>query len=143
MGLVLRDDPPRVIDMKGRVWGEPVEGLMLSIRELPRDNEHGVAGISVVMKNESPRAKTLRVRPLVFFYRIEGLDLAPYGRQFMSSQAGNETAEVNLPAKGAIETDLPLGAIYNLRSAGTYTVRVSCGLPGGELLRSNDLAIRV
>ena len=32
MGLVLRDDPPKVIDMTGREWGEVVDGLALSIR---------------------------------------------------------------------------------------------------------------
>lgn len=143
LGLVLRDDPPKVIDMTGRIWGQPVDGLVLSIRELPREGEREVAGISVVMKNEGANVKTMRVPQSMFFYRIEGLDLTPYGRQFMNSEEKNKTQDVKLAPGAATETDLPLGTIYNLKSAGLYTVRVSCDLPTGATLQSNEITIRV
>jgi hypothetical protein len=143
LGLVIRDDPPKVIDMTGRVWGEPVDGLVLSIRELPREEERQVAGISVVMKNEGAEAKTMRVPEGIFFYRVEGLELSPYGRQFMNSQQKDKRIEVNPGPGEATETDLPLATIYNLKSAGNYNVRVSCELPGGALLKSNEITIRV
>ena len=143
LGLVIRDDPPKVIDMTGRVWGEPVDGLVLSIRELPREEERQVAGISVVMKNEGSEAKTMRVPQGIFFYKVEGLELSPYGRQFMNSQQKNKTLEVKLGAGEATDTDLPLDTLYSLRAAGNYKVRVSCELPGGALLLSNEITIRV
>src|SRR5580658_7628835 len=82
MWLVLRDDPPRVIDMTGREWGEPVDGLALSVRELKREDPGHVAGISVVlknaMKNGGAQPKTLEVPPWIFYYEVEGLELTPY-----------------------------------------------------------------
>jgi hypothetical protein len=141
LGLVIRDDPPKVIDMTNRVWGEPVEDLVLSIRELPREEERQVAGISVVMKNESAESKTMRVAEGIFFYRVEGLAPSPYGRQFMNSPQKDKTIEINLGPGEATETDLPLATIYNLKAAGNYTVRVACELPGGALLQSNQITI--
>jgi len=143
LGLVIRDDPPKVIDLTNRVWGEPVDGLVLSIRELPREEERLVAGISVVMKNEGAQSKIMRVAEGIFFYRVEGLELSPYGRQFMNSQQKNNTIELNLAPGGATETELPLATVYNLKAAGTYNIRVSCELPGGTHLHSNEIPIRV
>lgn len=142
MGLVLRDDPPKVIDMTGREWGEAADGLTVSIRELPREDPRQVAGISVVMKNEEPLARTLNVPPLIFFYEIEGLELTPYGRQLMSPDRKGKNIEVQLGPNGAIETDLPVATIYDMRS-GVYKVQVWCRLPDQTMLRSNQITIRV
>lgn len=148
MGLVIRDDPAKVIDMTGREWGEAVQGLALSIRELPREDPMQVAGISVVMKNEGTDSRTFTVPPWVFFYEIEGLDLTPYGRQLMSpdrkgpDNKGKNT-EVTLGPGGAVETDLPIATIYNVRAPGNYKIQVSCRLPDQTSLRSNEILIRV
>jgi hypothetical protein len=139
MGLVLRDDAPKVIDMKGREWGEPAGGLALSIRELPREDPKHMAGISIVMKNQGADPRTLTVPPWIFFYQIEGLELTPYGRQLMGPDQKRNTAEVTLRAGDAIETDLPIAKIYNLREK----LQVSCLLPDGTVLRSNEISIRV
>ena len=143
MGLVIRDDPPKVIDLTGREWGEAVDGLALSIRELKREDERQVAGISVVMKNSGAQAKTMSAPPWVFFYNVEGLELSPYGRQFMSAGPKVKNVEVTLGTGDAIETDLPVGTIYNMRAAGSYRVRVSCEVPAGSVLRSNEIVVRV
>src|ERR1700761_8517021 len=50
MGLVLRDDPPRVIDMTGREWGESAGGLELSVREIPREDSRQQAVLSTVIR---------------------------------------------------------------------------------------------
>jgi hypothetical protein len=143
MGLVLRDDPPKVIDMTGREWGEVAGGLALSIRELERDDSRQVAGISVVMKNEAAHPQTLNVPPWIFFYQIEGLELTPYGRQLMSPGRQGKNIEVRLDTGDAIETDLPAATFYNLRTPGDYKVQVSCRLPDQTELRSNEITIRV
>jgi hypothetical protein len=48
-----------------------------------------------------------------------------------------------LSAGGAIETELPIATIYEMRSSGNYNLRVSCKLPEGAALRSNELSVRV
>jgi len=143
MGLVLRDDPPKVIDMTGREWGEVVDGLALSIRELGRDDPGEVAGISVVMKNEGTETRAFPIPPWIFFYKIEGLELTPYGRQLMSPDRKGKDVEVKLGPGAAIETDLPLGTIYNFSGAGNHKLQVFCELPGRAVLRSNELTIQV
>jgi hypothetical protein len=143
MGLVLRDDPPKVIDMTGREWGPVAGGLALSIRELERDDSSQASGISVVMKNEGTQPRTFNVAPWIFFYQIEGLELTPYGRELMSPGRQGKNIEVRLGAGDAIETDLPAATFYNLRTPGDYRVQVSCRLPDQTVLRSNEITIRV
>jgi hypothetical protein len=143
MGLVLRDDPPKIIDITGREWGDTVDGLALSVRELKREEPGQVAGISVVMKNVGTDPKTLDVPPWIFYYEIEGLELTPYGRQSMNQDRKGKNIEVTLHPGDAIETDLPIATIYKMRAAGDYKVRVSCRLADGPVLRSNEIAVRV
>jgi hypothetical protein len=143
MGLVLRDDPPKVIDMTGRKWGESVDGLALSIRELKREDPRHVAGISVVMRNRATGPRTLVVPPWIFFYKVGVLELTPYGRQLMSPDRKGENIEVTLGPGDAIETDLPITTIYDLRAPGDRKVQVSCHLPGQTILRSNEIIIRI
>ena len=137
MGLVLRDDPPKVIDLTGREWGEPAGGLTLSIRELKREDTEQVAGISVVMKNLGTDSRTLTIPPRIFFYQAEGLELTPYGRQLMNPDQKRKLVEVKLGPGEAIETDLPIAKIYNLRGK----LRITCQLPEGTVLRSNEITI--
>jgi hypothetical protein len=143
MGLILRDDPPRVIDMTGREWGEAVDGLALSIRELPRDDARQVTGISVVMKNEGTAQRALTVPPWIFFYEIEGLELTPYGRQLLSPNRKGKNIDVTLGPGDAIETELPIATLYNIRASGNYEIQVSCRLPDQASLRSNAISVRV
>ena len=143
MGLVIHDDPPKVIDLSGREFGPEAEGLAISIRELPREDPGQVTGISIVMRNSGPHAKTLNVPPWTFFYRISGLELTPYGRQFMSAGPKSKNIEVTLGPGDAIETDLPLSTIYQLRAGETYPVQVSCTLRDGAEPTSNEITIRV
>ena len=143
MGLVLRDDPPKGIDMTGREWGEPVDGLALSIRELKREDTLQVAGISVVIKNGGVAPKTLTIPPWLFFYQVEGLELAPYGREVMSPGRKGKDTEVTLGPGDAIETELPIARIYNMRTERAYRIRISCRLPDEKLLRSNEIIVPV
>jgi hypothetical protein len=143
MGLVIRDDPPKVIDLTGREWGPEVDGLTLSIRELPREDLRQVTGISVVMKNTTGETKRFGIPSAAFFSRIHGLELTPFGRQFFgSTQKGQNTVMMLGPGE-AKETDLPLSTMYNVRALGEYRVYISCALPGDAELRSNEIVVRV
>jgi hypothetical protein len=142
MGLVLRDDPPKVIDLTGREWGEAAGGLALSLRELTRGDPAEVAGISIVMRNGGVLPRTLTVPPWIFFYEIAGADLSPYGRQLMTPDRKAKGMDVTLGAGDAIETDLPLATLYHMRAGESYRIGVSCRLPDETVLRSNEIMIR-
>lgn len=142
LGLVLRDDPPKVIDMTGREWGDGADGIALSIRELPRDDEGRVTGISVVVKNMGTAPQILN-GPLAECYEVEGLTRSAYGRRLSASTPRVSPAPVSLGPGGAIETELPIATMYEMRSAGDYKLHVSCRLPDGKSLRSNGLSVRV
>ena len=143
LGLVIRDDPPKVIDLTGREWGPAVNGLRLSLRELPREDPMQVTGVSVVMRNIGTTSKQITVPPWVFFYRIHGLELTPYGRQFMNAGPRGQNTDLTLKPGDAIETDLPLSTMYNMRAPGQYRVQVSAPLPDTTELQSNEIAVRV
>jgi len=143
MGLVMLDDPPRIIDMAGREWGEAVDGLSLSIRELKREDSRQVAGISVVLKNSGTDAKTLTIPDWVHYFEIAGLELTPYGRLLLDPARAKKKSEITIGPGGANETELPIARVYDLRGGRDYDIQVSCLLPGGNRLRSNSITIRV
>lgn len=144
MGLILRDDPPKVIDMTGRRFGEAVNGLELSIREFPKEDPREHAVLSVVIRNREREKKTFAVPGWLFFYEAR-LDapLSGYGDQVLKPERRTERFEVTLAANEAKETDVPLGLLYDLRTGGAYRVRVSARLADGAVLTSNEIEVRV
>jgi hypothetical protein len=140
MGLVLRDDPPKVIDMTGREWGQPVDGLALSLREIPKEDPQQQTVLSVVIRNEGPEPKTFIVPGWLFFYELQ-LDapLTAYGSQLLKPERKTERMEVTLAPGQAKETDLPAGVLYDMRASGHYGIKVSCRLPDGAVLTSNEI----
>jgi hypothetical protein len=148
MGLVLRDDPAKVIDMAGREWGETVDGLALSIREIRGEHPQQQAVLSVVIKNRSTETRTLSVPGWLFFYEVEAMrsdgaivPLGAYGRELLKPERKTERIAITLGPGDAKETDLPLGALYDLRARGDYRVQVSCELGDGAVLFSNRILI--
>jgi hypothetical protein len=149
MGLVIRDDPPKVIDMTGREWGETVEGLALSIREIRKQDPGELATISVVMRNNGPQPRKFTMPGWLFFYEMEvvaadgsRVGLTPYGSRLMKQERAAENIQFALGPGEATETDLPLATLYDLRARGSYRVRVSCRAPEGGLLASNEIVVR-
>jgi hypothetical protein len=143
MGLILRGDPPRSIDMTGREWGHPVNGLALSIREIPRDEPDQLPSVSVVMKNEGSTPIPLVIPGWLFFYSIDiPAPLTPYGKALLNPQRKSDPSEICLGPGDATETDLPVGSVYTLRRQTGYKVSVSCQLPDGSALRSNQITLR-
>jgi len=142
MGLILRDDPPKVIDMTGREFGAAVNGLELSIREIPREDPGERAALSVVIRNRESERKTFTVPGWLFFYEVRiDAPLNGYGDQVLKPERRNERFEVTLAANEAKETDVPLGLLYDLRPGSRYQVRVSARLADGAVLTSNEIVV--
>lgn len=149
LGLVLRDDPPKVIDVAGREWGPAAGGLAVSIREIAKEDRGQPAVLSVVIRNEGPEPKDLVVPGWLFFYeaQVAGPDgsavpLSPYGSRFLKAERNSERLEVSLGSGEARETDLPLGTLYGMQSGISYRVRVQCRLKDGAMATSNEIAVR-
>jgi hypothetical protein len=143
MGLILRDDPPKVIDMTGRAFGEAVNGLELSIREFPKDDPHERAVLSVVIRNRENEKKIFAVPGWLFFYQVQiDAPLSGYGDQVLKPERKTERFEVTLAANEAKETDVPLGLLYDLHAGSDYRVRVSARLADGAVLTSNEIVVR-
>jgi hypothetical protein len=147
MGLVIRDDPPKVIEMTGREWGPALDGIGLSIRTLATDSLRDPAVLSVVIRNNGSAEKSFTVPGWMFFYQAEvtaqngsAVPLAAYGKQLLKPERRTEKIEVKLGPGDARETDLPIAALYEMREGGPFRVVVSCRLPDG-LLRSNEIAV--
>lgn len=143
LGLVLRDDPPKLIDMAGREWGSVVDGLSLSIREIPRDDPRELAVLSVVIRNDTSERRTLTIPGWLFFYevQVEGAALTAYGSQLLKAERKTERIEVSLGSGEARETDLPLGALYAMKSGQPYRVVVLCRPGAGVVVRSNEIVV--
>jgi hypothetical protein len=149
MGLMARADPPKVIDLTGREWGAPVDGFVLSVRQLKKEDPDQLAVVSVVLKNQGGEAKLLTIPEWLFFYQLGVLapdgsiePLSPYGRQLLRPERKMEKIELKLAPGGASETELPIGSLYPMRARGDYRVTVSCRLPDGARLTSNETIVR-
>ena len=144
MGLILRDDPPKVIDMTGREFGLAVDGLELSIREFPKQDSGERAVLSVVIRNRESGKKTFTVPGWLFFYEVQiDAPLSGYGDQVLKPERRTERFDVTLAASEAKETDVPLGLLYDLRVGADYRVRVSARLADGAALTSNEILVCV
>ena len=143
MGLTLRGDPPRAIDITNREWGEPVDGVVLSIREIPRESPEDLASVSAVMKNGGQKQFPLTIPGWLYFFRIEiEAPVTPYGRSLLNPKHRKESLNILLGPGDATETDLPVGSIFQLRAGQEYKVHVTCRLLDDTLLVSNELTIK-
>lgn len=148
LGLVLRDDPPKVVDLTGRSWGPAVDGLALSIREIRRDEPGQQLVLSVVIRNELAEPRSFVIPGWLFFYNAEvmasgdtSVPLSFYGNKVLKAERKTERVEVSLGAGDAREVDLPVGALYAMRRGENYRVRVRSRLGEGALLASNEIEV--
>jgi hypothetical protein len=151
MGLSVRDDPPKIVDLTTRSWGEPASGLVLSVCEIPREDREALPRISVVIRNIGQERKTLTVPGWLFFYQIEVrlpdgslAPLSPFGRELLNPARRTEDLAIVLGQGGFHETEIPIGSLFNLRARGRYGVSVRCVPDFGKeevTLRSNMITI--
>jgi len=143
MGLTVRGDPPRSIDITHREWGEPVDGVVLSIRGIPREDPEQLVSVSAVMKNGGGKEIPLTIPGWLYFFEMEiEAQATPYGRSLLRPKHKQEPLKILLGPGAATETDLPVGSIFDLRRGQDYKLRVSCRLPDDRVLRSNELSIK-
>jgi hypothetical protein len=147
MGLAVRDDPKKVVDIAGRTWGEPVNGLALSVLLKTKEDPDELPAISVAIHNQAPEAKRLTIRGWLSFLRVSlvGPDgvaagLTSYGFESMKTERLPAPSDVVLTPGEATEADIPIGSIYEMRR-GPYHVQVTCESPGGGLITSNEIRV--
>jgi hypothetical protein len=145
MGLSVRDDPPKVVDLTVRQWGPENGGLALSIAELPREDPAALPTVTVVIRNVGHERKDFTVPGWLFFYeatvRLPDGSLAavsPFGRQILKPERRTERLDVSLAPGQFSDTEIPIGSIFNLRARGPYTVSVVCETLS---LHSNEIVI--
>jgi hypothetical protein len=148
LGLIVRDDPKKVIDLTVREWGPEVDGLVLSIGEIPHEDPDAQAAVSLVLRNVGVTARSLVVPGWLFFYRFEilGLDESPaalssFGRELLKPARRTERVEVALGPREFTETQIPIGSMFSLSGRVKYRVVASCAPFEGVLVRSNEIVI--
>jgi hypothetical protein len=130
MGLIITDDPPKVVELKGREWGLEAQGLALSIQNRPET-------LSVVLRNVSKQPISLTIPTLLNFYQVRtDAPLSPYGEALRKSER-KEHVTVELKSGEATETGLPLKQMFS-RTSG-YRFQLICELPDGTRLESNEI----
>jgi hypothetical protein len=144
MGLAFKSDPIKVIETAGREWGQVTGGLDLSIA--PRTDQKDL--LSVILRNVEPIAKQIVTRGWLHFLEVhltspDGADvpLSAYGRQVLDPSRATSQMTVQLGPNEMVETELPIGLLYEMSAPGTYQVSVSCQLPGG-VLTSNECVMK-
>ena len=148
MGLLARGDRPKVVNLTGREWGATVGGLSISARQEVKQDSAELPSISVVLRNHGPSALAFTAPGWLAFYGLKvvgpngaEVPLSPYGVQLLKSSRQTEKVEVSLLPQAVSETILPVGSVYTMRGPGEYKVTVSCTLPDGTALRSNEALV--
>ena len=149
MGLTVRDDPKKVVDIAGRTWGEPAGGLALSMRLRTKEDEDELPAVSVAIHNRTGETQRLTTRGWLNFFHVSVVSadgvvagLTPYGGQLMQPERQPAPSEVALTPGEAIEADIPIGSIFEMPK-GLYRVYATCEAPGGRLVTSNEVQIQV
>ncbi|MEP6714911.1 MAG: hypothetical protein ABJC09_05015 [Terriglobia bacterium] len=135
MGLSVRDDPPKVLDVASRRWSAPVDGFALSAEPVPSDDPEAVPAISVALRNVGATIARLEIPLWLAFYRIEVSGAAPtaYGRALLKSQQQSGRQSITLMPGAAVETHLPVGALYAVRRGAPAEVWIHCEPQGNPL----------
>ena len=147
MGLTVRDDPKKVVDVAGRTWGEPVDGIALSMQLKPREDPDELSTVSVAIRNTGAARCTLRTRGWLEYFHVTVRDssgaeaaFTPYGRELMKPENAPSPAEIELEPGEATEADIPIESIYRMK--GTYRVQAWCATPEGGRAFSNEIEVR-
>jgi hypothetical protein len=148
MGLSVRDDPPKVVDLSIREFGEAQHGLALSIRQIPRDDPAALASVSVVIRNVGQEPRTLIVPGWLGFYQFDvrmpdgsPAPLTPFGRALAKPENRKEPSSVTLAPGALNETEVPLGSIFRVRPGTRHAVKASSEPAAGVTLQSNEIVL--
>lgn len=150
LGLTVRDDVPKTVDIAGREWGEPIDGLVLSVQQIRKEDPAQWPSISAAIRNVSGEQRRFEIPGWLLFYSIEitGPDgqragSTAFGRELLKPERHQRRIVVDLGSGQALETDIPIGSIFEMRTSGEYLVRISVSLPEGGVAVSNSIAIHI
>ena len=151
MGLSVKDDPPKVVDVAARAWGEIRHGLSLSICAVDDHNPEALPHVSVVLQNVSSESKRLSIPDWALFYRFEVSE--PDGTQVPTSPFGlallhelrPKLKDLLLAPGELVEAQIPIGSLF--QHAGHAQLQGSRILPTGRGTSTNferncDLILR-
>lgn len=151
MGLSVRDDPKKVVDLAGREWGEPVNGLALSVLVSERKHDDEPPVVSVAIHNQSKETRRLTTRGWLSFFRMSVTSpdgavaaITPYARELMKPERLPAPSEVVLAPGEALEADIPIGLLFEMRfgMGREFRVQANCDAPGGGTIASNRIAVK-
>jgi hypothetical protein len=146
MGLTVRDDPKKVVDVAGRTWGEAVDGIALSMQPGAREDRDELPAVSVAVRNCGEARRSLPTLGWLNFLQVTVRDaggvpaeLTSYGRELLKPDRAQALPDIELDPGKAVEADIPIGSIYRMK--GSYRVQASCGTPEGGRAFSNEIEI--
>jgi hypothetical protein len=149
MGLSVRDDPKKEVDVTGRTWGEPVHGLSLSLLLKTKEDPDELPAVSIAILNRGSDTKRLMTRGWLNFFHVSVTDRADaaapptsYGAELMKPERQPALSEVVLAPGDAVEADIPIGSIYSMQKGDMYRVYTSCEAPGGGVVKSNEIQLK-
>lgn len=150
LGLTVRDDAPKTVDIAGREWGEPVGGLALSIQQIRKEDPAQLPAISAAVRNVSRERRRFEIPGWLVFYSVQiagpngqHVGVTAFGRELLKPERHHRRIVLDLVSGQAVETDIPIGSIYDMRAAGEYRVRISGKLPTGEVAQSNEVVLHL
>lgn len=149
MGLSVRDDPKKVVDVSGREWGEAVNGMALSVLLSERRHDDEPPSVSVAIHNRSAQVQPLMTRGWLDYFRVSvfnaqgsAVAMTSYGRERMKPERLPAPAAVTLAPGEAVEADIPIGLLFEMRR-GEFRVQATCEAPGGGTIASNQITVRI
>jgi hypothetical protein len=132
---------------KGRIWGASAGGFALSIAA------HDADSLSILIKNLSDTELRAQLPGWLHLLQVQitgpdgsSVPLKPYGIQIMKDPRIGTLVERAFGPCKYLATDIPIGALYDMHSHGTYRVRVSCPVPGGKegsRIDSNEVTVNL
>jgi hypothetical protein len=135
MGLAMKDDEPLETRDPDRQWGPQVNSLMLSAKARGKR-------LSVVIKNVGTQEIRENIPEWIFFYHPDiscSPPLTTFGKHALDpSRAQSRRTELVLTPGKAIEAEIPVDALYELK--GPCRVTASCQI-AGTILRSNEVVL--
>jgi len=134
MGLVIHDEPIKVISAEGREWGPVTNGLSLSIQDMPSFDSDAQPEITAVIINRGNTTQTLRVPGWLFYfdYRVStsdgrAVELSSFGHQLLRPERRTEALEIPLAPGAHATTEIPIGSIFGLNAQTPYNIQLRAG----------------
>jgi len=147
LGLVMRDTRAKNMarEWSGLSWGTEQEGFALSIRAIDQDR------IGVALKNTSAEKVEAALPNWLLFFQVaitqpdQSLaEISPYGQGVLETLQKQKPSLVEFAPEEMRTTEIPIGALFQMRLAGECRITVTCPVPrpgSQSILHSNELRL--